>query len=223
MIVESLEFFISNHQCKHIIFGACQDSGYAPFLGKFAADASARNRITLLQGPNTHPRIAALGFKRSLKLDTIFSPHGMSANPAVQPAVSSKSSSPPVIARSAGSASAPGQYVAINPAPLFERLGPVIIDGEGKRVDKVLNIDVTSPYINVLRQNKLCPWYYLRGRCEGCDKSHVASPLKAKEFDYLWYVARQGVCFKVRKGKVCNDDKCIYGHEEGFPVGTGGA
>lgn len=105
---------------------------------------------------------------------------------------------------------------------MAERLGPVI-SNEKVRIDKMLNIDVTSPYINVLRESRLCFWYYLRGYCDGsCNKNHVAQPLNAREFDYLWFVARWGLCYKLKKGKVCDDRLCVHGHEEGCPIGTGG-
>ena len=220
-ITECLEFYINNSQCKHIIFGACHDTGYAPFLGKFAADASTRDRITLLRGLEVHPRITALGFKGLLKLDTVFAPH-RNPSPAgarleTRPTPSISTSVSP---RTAGPPAGPSTSL-VNPHPLSERLRPVILNGEGKRVDKMLNIDIASPFINVLRHNKLCAYYYLRGRCEGCDKNHLAPPLNAKEFDCLWYVARQGLCFKTRKGKVCTDESCCYGHEDGYQIGSG--
>ena len=88
-------------------------------------------------------------------------------------------------------------------------------------MDKSLDIDVSSSCINVLRKSNLCQWYYLRGSCEGCDRNHFPPPLKAKEFDYLWYLARNGLCFKVRKGKECEDPKCVYGHEASCQIGSG--
>lgn len=92
----------------------------------------------------------------------------------------------------------------------------------GKRIDKFLDVDTTSPYLSVIRQARLCHWFYLRGRCDGCDRNHRV-PLDAIESDYLWYQARHGFCHKIRKGKDCDDPKCIYGHEEGNQVGSGKA
>lgn len=108
----------------------------------------------------------------------------------------------------------------VNPAALTDRLGPVLRNDSGKRVDRLLVVDPNTSYMNFLRQANLCAWYYLRGKCDGCDRNHVPSPLKAREFDCLWYLARHGLCFKVRKGKDCFDPKCIYGHEEGHPMGS---
>lgn len=110
-----------------------------------------------------------------------------------------------------------------NTAALSGRLGPVIRNQKGKRIDKVLDVDITSPYLGVIRQTRLCPWFYLRGRCDGCDRNHRVPPLNARESDYLWYHARHGLCHKVRKGKDCDDPKCVYGHEEGHQIGSGKA
>ena len=212
---------MGSSQCKHIIFGACHDTGYAPFLGKFAADASIRDRVTLLQGLEVHPRITALGFKGLLKLDTVFAPHRSTTTNNSRSETRSPSSISASLPTSTARVSAGPSNGLVNPHPLSERLRPVILNDEGKRVDKTLNIDIASPFIKVLRHIKLCAWYYLRGRCEGCDKNHVIPPLNAKEFDCLWYVARQGLCYKNRKGKVCTDELCCYGHEEGSPIGSG--
>ncbi|KAF6217841.1 hypothetical protein HO133_006253 [Letharia lupina] len=215
---ECLDFFIGNWQCKHIIFGACHDSGYAPYLGRFAAEVSVRDRITLLQGVAVHPRIAALGFRRILKLDQVFNPYMLSTVP-----VSSSKSSPPARATSSTLPTRPLKAATgfSNAAALSHRLGPVIRNENRKRIDKMLDVDITSPYLGIVRQTKLCPWFYLRGRCEGCDGNHRVPPLNARESDYLWYHARYGLCHKIRKGKDCDDPRCVYGHEEGNRIGSG--
>lgn len=41
---------------------------------------------------------------------------------------------------------------------------------------------------------------------------------KPESFDCLWFLVRHGLCFKVRRGKDCDDSKCIYGHEERLPM-----
>lgn len=95
-----------------------------------------------------------------------------------------------------------------------ERLGPVIRDESGQRVDKPLDVDPSGVYVQVLRNTNLCMWYYLRGECSGCERVHDVKPLNPHGYDCLWFVARQGMCFKVRNGKDCDDAKCIYGHRQ---------
>ena len=100
----------------------------------------------------------------------------------------------------------------VNHNALSSRLR-LVRDAEGKRIDKPLDVDPNSTYLNALRQNRLCGYYYLRGKCDGsCDKNHKPGPLNKHEFDMLWYLMRQGLCWKVRKDKECEDAKCIYGH-----------
>jgi len=170
--------------------------------------------MTLLRGVNLHTRIAELGFQKFLRLETVFAPHGLPAVPVTRspaPATSGATSGQNLRANE-----------SINPAPLSDRFGAVIRDEAGKRLDKELKVDINSGYLNVLRENKLCAYYYLRGRCNGgCDKNHVPAPLKAKEFDALWYFARGGLCYKTRKGKDCDDPMCVYRHEEGCQLGSG--
>lgn len=59
-------------QCKHLFLGVCHDAGYAPFLNRFAADPSTRERLTLLQSGGIAPSLAALGFRVSIFLEPIF-------------------------------------------------------------------------------------------------------------------------------------------------------
>ena len=203
---ECLNFFVRNSQCKHIVLGVCHDSGYASSLGRFAADVSTRDRITLLEGDTINPRIRALGFRNILKLDTVFAPQTIQAVPVLPSTF----------------VGAPSTQGLTNPAALSDRLGPVLRNESGQRVDKKLHIDPSTPYIHALRQAKMCAWYYLRGRCESnCDKNHFTPALKSKEFDFLWFIARHGLCFKMRKEKDCDDPLCVYGHEKGCPIGTG--
>ena len=185
-------------------------------MGKFAGNESIRDRITLLHGGAIHPRIAELGFTKTLQLPSVFVPHKTSAGPNVLG--NARAFASPIMPSASVAASLVKDLV--NPAALTDRLGPVLRDDTGKRVDRLLGVDPNTPYMNFLRQANMCAWYYLRGKCDGCDRNHVPPPLKAREFDCLWYIARHGLCFKVRKGKDCDDPKCIYGHEDGHPIGS---
>ena len=164
-----------------------------------------------------HPRIAELGFRESLQLKSVFAPHKTSAIHQVfanaRASTTPVSPSTPVVA--------PFVKDPSNPAALTDRIGPVLHDNAGKRVDKLLGVDPKTPYMNFLRQANLCGYYYLRGKCDGCSRSHVPPPLKARDFDCLWLLTRHALCFKTRKGKDCDDPLCIYGHEEGNPMGSG--
>ncbi len=109
----------------------------------------------------------------------------------------------------------------VNPSSPSNRLGPILYNDAGQRVDKKLHVNLESTFFGLLRRERLCPWYYLRGKCEGCDKKHFILPLNAKEFDCLWYTTRGGLCYKLLKGRVCEDPLCVYGHEKGCQIGSG--
>lgn len=215
---ETLSFYIDNAQCKHVILGCSHDGGYAPFLEKFAADDDTRERITLLKSGPIHPQIAALGFTRTLTLKTVFGSQNIKKPvTAPSPFVAATSTvRPQVISSDASSSSLPkpqgSRPMYSNPAIDASRLGPVIRNNDGLRIDKPLNIDPSSPYFLVLRKANLCPWYYLRGACTGCGKNHLVPPLSPYEYDCLWYQARNGLCNRAQKGKDCDDPKCVYGH-----------
>lgn len=75
---ETLNLYVYNVHCKHIIFGASADNSYASFLGSFH-DIDIANRIRLLEGPpfaaefkTILPRFKQLKFPevfRSTKID----------------------------------------------------------------------------------------------------------------------------------------------------------
>lgn len=194
-VTEALSFYLGNSQCRHIILGCCHDSGYAPALGEFAAEQSSRDRITLLRGGTIHPRIQALGFTKAFQLESVFaSPEG------TIPSLSDKVT-----------LGSPSRRFW-NPSIDTDRLGPVQRNENGQRMDKILNVSSDSQGVIALRKAKLCYFYYLRGECFGCSRNHSAPPLNIAQYDGLWFLARQGVCFKTRKGLDCDDPKCIYSH-----------
>ena len=209
---ETLNFYIGNGQCKHIILGCSHDGGYAPALEKFAAEDSTRDRITLLNGGPMHPQIAALGFSKTLTLRTVFGLQEVKkATPAAAVIPTSAILSSPGSSSTQNSGS---RLVLANIERIAERLGPVLRNAAGQRIDKPLHIDTNSAYIQVLKKSNLCMWYYLRGECTGCNRNHFVGPLQPHEYDCLWYLARNALCWKVQKGKDCDDPNCIYGHRK---------
>jgi hypothetical protein len=93
------------------------------------------------------------------------------------------------------------------------RLRPIFRNGAGKRVDKILSVD--KRLLQEMRERNLCSWHYLRSDCQKnpCKRHHTyPRPLSPEEYDAQWLVARQGVCYTLRKGGSCDDDQCMYGH-----------
>ena len=189
-------------QCKHVILGCGHDAGYAPFLEHFAGDRVVRERITLLEGSKVQPKIRALGFEHTIRFETVFDVlKVLEGSTSISPSRSSASIMGP---------SPPFLHYSVQVQELSERLGPVLRDSKGKRIDKELKVD--SSLVNIMRARNLCAWFYLRGECKGCPRIHSVDILEGRNYDALWMVSRRGACNKIRKGKDCDDDRCIYGH-----------
>jgi len=60
MVPETLRLFLSNRQCKHIVFGGCHDNGYLPTLESYRHDPSIASRISLLESTQAQPGFQAL-------------------------------------------------------------------------------------------------------------------------------------------------------------------
>lgn len=189
-IRECLRFFADSSQCKHILLACCHDSGYAAYLGQFVADKSTLERITLLVGSPAEPSIKKLGFRHVIQFHGVFTYTG----------------------------SQEGTYSSVQggqvfsymvPPRQFARLGPIPANNSGGRADPPLSVN--PEVVDRMRRLNLCSWLFLRGECKGCSRHHRHSPLSDVEFDALWYIARQGRCFKDRR-EGCSDPKCIFGH-----------
>ena len=193
---ELFNFFLGVRQCQHIVLGCCQDSGYVAFLEQYAADESVWKKVSLLEGSIVNPAMFALRFENVLRLDSIFAQQQAEQSPVAAKRVTGQSG--PI-----------HKNDAIDP----NRLGRVLWNEKGERVDKTLNIDPDSGLLKALRGANLCSWYYLRGECRGCDRNHNHPPLTPREYEHLWYITRQNKCHKIKKGKACEDLKCVYGHQ----------
>ena len=178
-------------QCKHVLFAGCHDSGYAPFLEKFMVDSSVVERITLLEGYSVAPDISNLGFTRHIQFPSVFT--------SLKNTIS-KGPSPGQQAR---------RFSYAVPRQQSNKLACVSKDSSGHRVDLPLSVDQRK--LEDLKNHNLCHWLFLRGECRGCQRNHQYSQLTDSEFDALWYLARQGLCYKAQRGG-CNDSMCIYGH-----------
>ena len=168
-IIECLDLFVNDFQCKHIIVGACQDAGYAPYLSKFASDAAIRDKVSLVEGGTMHASFKVLGFPREpFKLENVFAPAkevvtGMSMPSSSAGQQATASSREHVEERQ-------DMLVNMEAKAFADRLKPIRAS-DRKRVDKVLDVDPASSYLKALRKANLCGYYYLRGQCDGrCQK-----------------------------------------------------
>jgi hypothetical protein len=202
---------------------ACgHDSGYAPFLGQFVGDKQLAERITLLEGSPFPAAISGLGLK-STQFNSVF--NAVPPPPPVSAGLVGPTRGRGVASTVAGTLTDRGSNAGRpmgfrNPQARSDRLGPVLTDQAGHRVDRPLRVN--EAVVENLKKGSLCYHYFLRGDCvlPTCRQNHVHPPLTDEEFDALWSLARQGRCFKSRKadrdpGDDCSDAKCVYSHRSG--------
>jgi len=215
-IREVLGFHVSNPQCRHILLGCCNDAGYVPVLRQYAAQSSISERITLLSAGPIQPAMGTLGFRATSIFEPLFGSSILSAVLSTLAYGRSLSQSPTTLKKSVKkslssvTASSP---VIEKPVYNSERLGPILRDKKGKRIDRSLVVEESLAF--AMKKRNLCSWHYLRSDCtvDSCPRKHsYPRPLSWAEFDALWFVARQGMCYRLRKGGDCNEDRCMYGH-----------
>lgn len=199
---------------------ACgHDTGYAPFLGQFVGDKQVAERITLLEGTPLPAVIKNLGLKKT-RFTSVF-------NEVMQPVVSSRSvgsSWSSVAGDNRPPDSEPRSSVPVTPSSGYrnskaksDRLGPIMTDDNGRRVDRQLQ--VKAAIVERIRIKFLCHYLFLRGECvmNSCPRNHYHPPLSNEEFDALWSLSRQHGCYTHRRadrtGSDCSDVMCVYGHK----------
>ncbi|KAF4633633.1 hypothetical protein G7Y89_g4476 [Cudoniella acicularis] len=196
-IREVLSHNMSNPQCEHILLACCHDDGYVPVLRQYSAQPSFSERLSLLSVGAVRPNMAALGFRTTLILESVFHSNVSPWPPESPISVrSQKTSDPGGDERSSSltSASAPLD------ASCSVRFGPIKRNSSGKRIDKVLSVG--KDLLQTLKKKDLCHEHYLRSDCldKSCKRKHNRpKPLSQKEFDALWLIARSGKCFRMRK------------------------
>ncbi|KAK7547013.1 C-x8-C-x5-C-x3-H type zinc finger protein [Phyllosticta citricarpa] len=70
-IKEMLRLFVTNMQCKHVLFGGCHDNGYIPNLEPYKHDPKLAKQFSLLETTPAQPGFHALNLK-VVKFDSVF-------------------------------------------------------------------------------------------------------------------------------------------------------
>jgi hypothetical protein len=167
--------------------------GYIPVLRQY--ETKLADSITLLQVGILDPRMAQLKFNKTASFSGLF--FSASARRIVSAPKSLVTDN--------------GKSLPLKPLVNSSRLGPIVRDKKGKRIDRPLS--VSPDILDTMRKHKFCYWYFLRNECkQTCKKEHRRASTH-EEFDAVWFLARSGLCAQVRNGLECNDPKCIYGHQ----------
>lgn len=167
------------------------------------------DRMTLIAGHSFLPGMRRLGLS-STRFDLVFQEKpAVGANPSYAATVASGTNEGPKFPRKDSN----GVFHLEVPP---HRLGPIVFDAAGSRVDRCLKVD--KAVANRIAKGGLCYWLYLRGRCEMVShNNHGHRALTDAEYDALLEQARKGRCWKTTKaeqgkGQGCVDALCFYGH-----------
>lgn len=232
--------------------GISHDAGYAPFLDQTLSDNNLRQRVTILKGVPLVQELEVLNFNvidftkdifRSTKLvdranngqanngqakNGLPSPPLVKTQPALTPATSHASVSPPPGAPDSGSwakvtrkATPPPQLTLPLPSKQTKNRSnkPALLQSTwepGPRgLDESINVNVSQQAIDDIKlrsnEKKLCNNHYLRGPCtrrDECPFIHTAKPTK-EQLNALALLSRQNPC---TRGQECDVENCIYGH-----------
>jgi hypothetical protein len=212
ILTEVLSLNIDNFQCEHIVLACGHDSGYAGALREYSNTTNG-DRISLLETEKMRSEITTLGFKSTTMFRSLFQHDDKPALDLPRTELYSKKLAGPVLQQNGsgvgGLAVVPEDKLVANVA----RLGPVVFDSTGKRVDRPLSVE--ENLLNALRKLDFCHWHYLRADCvKPCGRKHdYPRPLGDEMFDAMWYLSRFGKCNKMKKKNGnCKDEKCIFGH-----------
>ncbi|KAI4275669.1 MAG: hypothetical protein LQ337_003062 [Flavoplaca oasis] len=116
------------------------------------------------------PAIRSLGLKRKVRFPSVFAPGW---TPIAQNSGDQAQIPTPVTASRV--IKAPFQCSAVDAT----RLGPIMKNEQGKRIDKYLKVD--SGAVQALTEKNLCTWLFLKGFCAGCERNHAHRPLNEQD------------------------------------------
>ncbi|KAF1991012.1 hypothetical protein K402DRAFT_368779 [Aulographum hederae CBS 113979] len=217
-IKEMFRLFISNHQCKHIIFGGCHDNGYLPNLDSYKLDASVSQRISLLESTPMESGFTMLKYN-VLRLPSLFRTESLPDRPTGKPpAIVSSSSFPKVPTPAPTMITAPptpspsvskATLTKTTPPPSVgtpsnrAELGTTTWATVGKAAGSVKNISIASTKHPIRPR----PAIFLNAFGQRLD-APLPNPGKAS-FDSLYGL--------IKEQKVCNDHhlygECSAGHK----------
>jgi hypothetical protein len=155
----------------------------------------------------------SLGFRVTSIFEPLFTPTILSPGPSFSTHGRNGPQSPTSVQQAVDAIVASSSSTPEKSLSNSNRLGPIIRNSAGKRIDKSLNVN--ESLVNVMKKHNLCSWHYLRADCTmaSCSRNYkYPRPLSLTEFDAQWCISRQGMCFHLRKGADRDDDQCMYGH-----------
>lgn len=223
---ESFKLFVSDVHCKHIIFCASTDNGYARLLEQYANTPEICDRISLVEGPPFESEMAQLKVRfQVVSIGTVFcssklqvapklpSPGGSLANRSPIASPASAFIQPLNYATTAVSGSANGaQKILSMRSPETRESAPstILRNRNGARIDPRRPTRISDTEMMHIKKQKYCNLFHLKGSCiyTKCTHEH-GGKLNAGQIEILRYVARMTPC---SSGLGCTNVTCILGH-----------
>ncbi|KAL1632336.1 hypothetical protein SLS56_003751 [Neofusicoccum ribis] len=191
-IKEIMRVFISNIQCKHIIFGGCHDNGYLPNLDTYKHDPSYSSRISLLETTPATAGFTALKFK-TVNFTSVFRPDELPEH--------------------LGKTGMTTKSISIAPIKQKERKF-VLLNAYDQRIDeKLAKVErgALERFHAKISKQKMCNEYHLKGACTlgpTCPYGH-GEKLSPVDRLALQHKARNIPCSFLSD---CREVSCYYGH-----------
>ncbi|KAF3385157.1 hypothetical protein F1880_002609 [Penicillium rolfsii] len=209
---------VLNVHCLHILFCASPDNGYARILGPHRNANTAKNQITLVEGPPFAREIKELASSftttsfpevfRSQKLSRGISFSNAATTPTARVTATTLPTSNYALA--VRTAPSPPTTPPSSPSSIRNTKVPVRKNAAGQRVDSPLQYS-TRGKLEALKHNKFCNQFHILGSCswgEGCTHKH-GRRLAGQDVIDLMCVARSSPC---ARGLKCEDEYCVSGH-----------
>ncbi|KZL72545.1 ccch zinc finger dna binding protein [Colletotrichum incanum] len=216
----NFESSVAGVHCRHVLFGASADSGYARLLGSHIETDEIRKKVILIEGPPFAKELAEIRDRfRIASFDKVFRRQKLinfkrkvsdyiTPPPTPSPDYASAAAKPAFL--SSGRSSSRSHSSA---SPMAFPLREVYRNKAGQRVDPPLSY-AQQDFI-MMKSRKMCNSFHLTGRCPyreawgKCSHEHGQSP-SPKELQALRAVARQSFC---HSGLACRDPNCVFGHQ----------
>jgi hypothetical protein len=219
--IAQFEQDIIDIHCRHVIFCASADNGYARVLGPHRNSNASKSQITLVEGPpfareikELAPSFQTTSFPevfRSQKLSRRISFSNAPTTPTGTTPISNYASIVRTSSRSPQDTSPSPSSSSPNPqSPSQKTKLPIHKNALGQRIDSPLHYS-TRGKLEALKHHKFCNQFHILGSCswgEECTHKHNRRLVDQDVID-LMCIARLSVC---ARGLKCEDEYCVSGH-----------
>ncbi|KAF2139644.1 uncharacterized protein K452DRAFT_289641 [Aplosporella prunicola CBS 121167] len=214
-IKEMLRLFISNIQCKHIIFGGCHDNGYLVALDPYKNDPVAANRISLLETTPAQPAFTGLKFKNA-RFESVFRLDELPERPVMAPQVIPiKTNSPHQTMSSPVQSIISPQQQPLPPASAPPRtVTPATSTSTSQSWAAVGKTGMTSKSISIAPVKPVQRRYVLLNLYDQRIDEKLPKVERSALERFHLRIQKQKMCNEYHLRGACTSQECPYGHGE---------